>query len=289
MPVHTILLLALAGAIHSVWNLLAKRSVDKQVFFWLAVMAALGIFLVPFLLLYQPVPVIGLLIALLSGLLEAAYFLLLGSAYQRGDLSLVYPLARGSAPLFVTLVAVTLLGERLTPIGFVGIALVIAGIYTLHLRALDLRGLLAPFRALRHERASQLALLVGVVIASYSVVDKVGVHYVHPLRYIYLIYVATGAALAPYMIAARRDAIRREWRASKLAILATAIMFLASYGLVLFALTTTEVAYVSSVREMAVVFGALLGAFVLSEPFGRAKITGALLIFAGIACIGLAP
>jgi drug/metabolite transporter (DMT)-like permease len=288
MSVQTILLLALAAAVHSVWNLLSKRSLDKQVFLSLALVAALAIYLLPVVFLIRPfpAPVWGLIV--LSGLLEAVYFLLLGSAYQRGDLSLVYPLARGSAPLFVTLFAFSFLGERPTPAGIAGILLIVLGIYTLHLKSLQPRGLLAPIVALGRERASQLALLVGVTIASYSVVDKVGVRYVSPLPYLYLVFLFSALALVPYMLAARRDALRREWRTNTWAILAAGVMFVASFGLVLVALTTSKVSYVSSVREMSVIFGAALGAFVLREPFGGTKILGAVLIFAGIICIALA-
>ena len=288
MPIQTILLLALAAAVHSLWNLLSKGSLDKQVFLWLALVAALAIYALPSFYLARPFPGAVWGIIALSGLLEAVYFLLLGSAYQRGDLSLVYPLARGSAPLFVTLFAFSFLGERPAPVGIAGIFLIVTGIYTLHLKALDPRGLLAPIVALGRERASQLALLVGVTIAGYSVVDKVGVRYVSPLPYLYLVFLVSGVALAPYMLAARRDAIQHEWRANKAAILATGVMFVAAFLLVLVALTTSKVSYVASVREMSVIFGAALGAFVLREPFGGTKILGAALIFAGIVCIGLA-
>lgn len=287
MPFQTILLLALAAAIHAVWNLLSKQSLDKQVFLWLSLVGSLIMYVVPFAYLFTPVSPHGWALIVLSGLLEAIYFLLLGSAYQRGDLSLVYPLARGSAPLFVTLFALAFLGERISPMGAAGILLIVAGIYTLHLKSLSLRGLLAPLAALR-ERTSQLALLVGLTIASYSVVDKEGVRYLNPLIYEYLVFLVAAAALAPYMAFVRAAAIRREWHANKASILASAAMFIVGYLLVLLALKTSQVSYVSPVREMSVVFGALLGAFVLREPFGRSKIMGALLMFAGILAIAFA-
>lgn len=289
MSFQTILLLVLAAITHSAWNLLSKRSLDKQVFIWLAVVCAVVIFAIPFRLLYTPIPLIGLGIAVVSGLVEAGYYLLLGSAYQRGDLSLVYPLARGSAPLFVTIFALTALHERPASQGIAGILLIVIGIYTLHLRSLELRGLLAPFASLRHDRASQLALLIGVIIAIYSVIDKVGVSYVNPTLYIYLIIVVAGIALAPYMLIARRASVAREWRKNWPTVLATAVMFVAAYALVLTALATTQVAYVASVREMSVVVGAVLGTLVLRESFGAAKVFGAILIFVGIVAIGLAP
>jgi uncharacterized membrane protein len=286
MPIGTISLLALAAVIHGTWNLLSKRSVEKQVYLWLALVASLVIFLVPMIAVVQPLAPHGWVFIVLSGLLEAVYYLLLGSAYQRGDLSLVYPLARGSAPLFATLFAVVLLGERPTLIGLVGILVIVSGIYTLHLKSLTPRGLAAPLLALR-DRTSQLAVLVGLTIASYSVVDKQGVRAVSPFPYLYFVLLVAATALAPYMLLARRQAVRDEWRSNWLSILLTAVLFVASYLLVLIALSGSQVSYVASVREMSIVFGALLGALVLREPFGRTKILGAALIFAGIVAIAV--
>ena len=99
MQVPIVLLLTFAGLIHTTWNLLAKRSVDKQAFLWLALVAAMVLFAVPFVVLRTPIPLAGWLCIAASGALEAVYYLLLGGAYQAGDLSVVYPLSRGSAPL----------------------------------------------------------------------------------------------------------------------------------------------------------------------------------------------
>src|SRR5437867_8795787 len=114
MDPQAILLLVFAGAIHATWNLLSKRSIDTQAFLYLSVVAGCLLFALPFLYLYAPFPPQGWACIGLSAVLEAAYFVLLGNAYQRGDLSLVYPLARGSAPLFATLLALSFLGERIT-------------------------------------------------------------------------------------------------------------------------------------------------------------------------------
>jgi drug/metabolite transporter (DMT)-like permease len=169
-----------------------------------------------------------------------------------------------------------------------GILLIVAGIYALHLKAFDRGALLAPLRALRHERASQLALLVGAVIATYSVIDKVGVGLVNPFLYIYVDFFVSAVALAPYMLLARGTAVRAEWRVNRARIVAAGAMFIVAYLLVLYTLTFTQVAYTSSIREMAIVFGAVMGNVILHEPFGRMKVVGALLIFAGILAIAVA-
>src|SRR5438132_14298866 len=156
MELGAILLLLIAAVVHSGWNLLAKKSTDKQAFLWLGLIASVVIFGVPAWYLYSPIPAAGWLLILFSGSLEAVYFLLLSRAYQQGDLSLVYPLARGSAPLFVTLFAFAFLGERAVAGGTAGILLIVGGIYVLHLKSLDVRGLYAPLLSLR-DRTSQLA------------------------------------------------------------------------------------------------------------------------------------
>lgn len=287
MQVSLVLLLALAGLIHSIWNLLAKKSVDKQAFLWLALVAAMVIFAIPFALLVVPIPPVGWLCVAASGALEAIYYLLLGGAYATGDLSLVYPLSRGAAPLLVLVFALAFLGERVTGVGVAGILLTVAGVYVLHVQSVDRRGLLAPLAALR-ERASQLALLTGAIIAAYSVVDKVGVTYVPPEIYIYLIFGASALYLAPYMLVRKWAAVRKEWQVGRAVVLVTAVLFVASYLLVLFALRGAQVSYVSAVRGIGVVFAALLGTLLLREPFARMKLWGSLLIFAGIAGIQLA-
>ena len=138
MTVEAILLLVLAAVVHSAWNLLSKRSLDKQVFLWAAMLTSLLLLAFPcgYLVanLQAPITPLGWLCVALSGTLEAIYILLLGSSYQRGDLSLVYPLARGSAVLFVTCLAVPLLNEMPSALGLAGIMLVVLGIYTLHLK-----------------------------------------------------------------------------------------------------------------------------------------------------------
>src|SRR5437868_5417946 len=141
MDLPILLLLLASAVIHASWNLLSKRSGDKQAFLWLTLVATLVLLLVPAIWLYGPIPAQGWLFIGLSGALEAVYFLLLGSAYQRGDMSLVYPLARGTAPLFVLLFAYRFLDERARWGGLVGIGLIVVGIYVLHIRTLGWRGL----------------------------------------------------------------------------------------------------------------------------------------------------
>lgn len=287
MGLGIVLLLTAAGIVHSAWNMLAKKSLDSQAFLWVALLCATILFAVPFILLYTPFPSQGWLFIALSSALEAVYYLLLGSAYAAGDLSIVYPLSRGAAPIFVLLFAVVALGERVTAPGVAGILLTVAGVYIVHLRSLAGRELLAPLLALR-QPVSRYALLTGLVIASYSIVDKVGVRYVNPFVYIYLIFGASLLWLTPYMFLVKRRALVKEWRSQPASIVAASVMFVVSYLLVLIALRGAEVSYVTAIRGIAVVFAALMGTVLLREPFPRMKLWGSALIFLGIACIEVA-
>jgi len=283
----TLALIVVSAILSCTWNFLSKRSLDKQAFLWLGLSMSAIIFLVPFCLFYTPFPKAGWLVALFSGCIEALYYMMLGAAYQHGELSLVYPVARGFSPLVIAFSAPLLLGEKISRLGAAGVAAIAAGIYTLHLRSTLRADLLAPLRAIRAGQ-SRLALLIGIVIAGYSMLDKVGVRFVPPPLYAYLIFTIPAVILAPYMLSRRKAAVVAEWRANKRTVLLMPFLTAGAYTIVLLAMSTTQVSYVSSVREVAIVFAAIAGTIFLKEPFGRMKIAGSLLIFAGVLMIGLA-
>ena len=288
MTLFSLILLVLAAVLHALSNALIKLSRDKLAFTWwmLTASAILGFPLIFFA--GQPPP-IGWLIILVSGLIEAVYFITLTRAYALGDLSQVYPLARGSAPLFVLLWALVFLGERPTPIGVGGILIVVLGLYLVNLPSLsDWKRPLLGFRS----PAARWALVTGILISIYSSIDKVGMRYVDPLPYLYLFLVVTWIALsAQWLNPNRRAALRAEWRAGhrKLLLSAAAAALLggSAYALVLAALRLSPVSYVSPVRELSVVFGAWIGVRFMGEPGGRLRIVAAALVALGIIVIAL--
>ncbi|HEX9068945.1 MAG TPA: EamA family transporter [Ktedonobacterales bacterium] len=287
MTLPLIGLLIFAGLLNATGNLLTKRSGDKRAFLWLVYASMAVLFAVPFALVFHPFPAQAWPFILLSGALEATYALLLSQAYSLGDFSLVYPLARGSAPIFAALLGVSLLGDRLAPVGVAGISLVVAGVYVLHVPAMTRAGLLAPLRAIG-SGVSRLAILIGLIIGSYSTVDKLGVRLVPPWLFIYMITVVSALLQAPVVLLTRRAAVARELRTSWGSIITASLILFAPFLLVLIALQHSQVSYVASVRECSVVFGAALGALVLREPFGRVRVAGAVIVFAGIVCIAVA-
>lgn len=285
------LALVLSSALlHSLWNLLYKRAKDKPSFALLFGLAAAVIYLPVFLFMVwrQPIPLEGWLPIVASAVIHVFYFAFLGRGYSAGDLSLVYPLARGTGPLLVPLWAALFLAERPSAAGLAGILTVVGGIYLLHLRELSTRGLLAPLLSVT-TRPTQAALITGILISFYTVVDKVGVGYVHPFVYLYLLTSLYSLMYAPFVLKTSGwPAVRAEWRLNHLSILAVGFLMAFTYAMVLFAMTMSHVSYVAAAREVSVVFGALMGTVLLKESYGRAKVAGSALIAAGIALIALA-
>lgn len=285
-----VLLVTTAAAFHACWNLLAKRSGDKVAFFCLVGVAG-TVLLLPVALLSAPAPTwpaaVWGRVGLAAGL-RAAYFLALGAAYARGDFSLVYPFARGTAPVLVPVMAVLLLGERLTLGGGFGVTAVALGVYAIHLPGLAPRQWLSPVRALASPHAGY-AILTGVLTATYSVVDKWNIGSgISPVWYAYLTIPVAALLLAP-MVLPRRPAVGREWRAHRGAIAVVAILMTGGYLLVLHALRLAPVSYVAPARELSIVFGALLGATVLGERHLPQRVLGAALIVAGVITLAAAP
>ncbi|HBE29035.1 MAG TPA: hypothetical protein DDW25_09125, partial [Ktedonobacter sp.] len=127
MPLTALGLLLLAAVLHAIWNLLVKNARQKQVFTWWA-LAVGAVFFAPLLLLTRVFPIQVWPLVICSGLVEAVYYITLTRAYEHGDFSLVYPMARGTAPAFLVLWAVLFLGERPRPAGFAGLTLLVLGL-----------------------------------------------------------------------------------------------------------------------------------------------------------------
>ena len=286
MPSQTLALLILAAFLHASYHALYKKSIDKGVFAWWFILVATIVYFPALISTPFHFPREGWLCIFASGVAEAAYYIATSEAYERGDLSVVYPLARGAAPLFVTLWAILFLEERPTSVGLAGILLVVSGIYLLNIRSFA--HLLDPLPSLKGS-SSRFALLASLCISIYSVLDKVGVGYVPPLIYIYLVLVVALAIFTPYiLLTGRRAEIIVEWRANKASILVAGVLILFTYFLVLTAMKMAYVSYVASVREVSIVFGALLGYFLLKERYGPIRVFASILIFLGVFLIGRA-
>ena len=283
-----LVIVVVAAFLHAGWNFLAKKSKKKMAFIWWFLLIAVIGYL-PMFLYFWPrhaVRPAGWACIVATGILHALYFWFMGGAYERGDLSLVYPLARGSGPLLVPILAIIFLQEQLSFAGIVGISLVILGIYCIHLKSFSLVSFIEPLRALRGS-ASVWALCTGGTIAGYSLIDKVGVGLVYPPIYIYLMFVISLLLLSPYVLVKQRAALKLEWRVNKGPVLIDGVLVLFTYLMILFAFRLSKVSYVVAAREVSIVFSAFLGIIWLKEKHASQKIVGAALIALGVVFIGL--
>ena len=206
-----------------------------------------------------------------SSTLEVGYFALLAAAYRRAELSVVYPLARGLAPVLVLIGAVAFTGAHTSAAQVCGVLLVASGI-------LLVRGLRRA-----HTQGAIFGLVIACVIASYTVVDKHGVAHAAPLPYLELISVFMALGYAGWFIVARGPSALRD-AADTRSVVAGAATF-AAYALVLAALRLAPAASVSAVRESSVLIATILAALVLNERVSRTRLAGAALVVGGIALL----
>ncbi len=281
------MLVLLAALLHAIWNLLAKHARDSSAFMWWGV--AIGAAWFGAWMLTQKwlgLPHEVWVIYLVSVAAEVLYIPALTRGYAAGDLSQVYPIARGTPPLLIAVVSALFLDERLHPFGYVGIALLIAGIYLASLPSFD--ALLQPLRALAH-RPAQLGLLAALFVSIYTPLDKVGVRYTDPLVYNLWVYVGIAIGYAPFVWSPpHRLSTLQEFRTNWKLILLGSVATVASYMLALVGMSLTEASYVGAVRATSVVIGALLGWLVLKESFGVVRVLAAAIMVLGLLLIALA-
>lgn len=285
MSVLAIALVLIAAVLHATWNYLAKRCYGGVPFVWLYGTIAMLVYAPLALILIATTPITfgatQLAILLGTALLHLIYFLLLTRGYQVADLSLVYPLARGTGPLLATIGAILLLGEQPTVLALAGATLIGVGIFILT----------GDPRKLRQAGAGQgirFALMTGTMIAIYTLWDKqaVAVYLIPPLLLDWGSNVTHSIALLP-LVRPRWMAVQREWHDHRFRVIAVAILSPLAYILVLTALSFSPVSYVAPMRESSVLIGALMGARLLAEGDTRRRATGAAVIVAGVIAIGL--
>jgi len=288
MESYAILLVLTSAFLHSIWNFLLKGSGNKTAFVYILNILISIIFL-PVVLLSLGSTLFsetGILFAILSGLIHAVYFILLSKAYSHGHLSIVYPLARSSL-LFVPIWAFLLLGEKLSLEGILGIILIVIGIYILHLRKISLNSLAEPFQYIR-EKGSFFAILTALTISFYSVVDKVGVSFLNPVPYIYIMFLFIAVFMTPYVLPGHRDKIQNEWDNNKKKIFASSALCVSSYLLILFAFQLSKVSYIISLRQISVIIGVVLGTMLLKEKYGAIRLVASAVMFTGFFLVSIA-
>jgi drug/metabolite transporter (DMT)-like permease len=279
-------LVVAAALAHASWNYVLKRARGGAPFMALVALVAAGLWL-PVAAGqwlhtgYRPRPE-HLWPVLASGAVHTAYFLLLDRGYRHGDLSVVYPLARATGPVLTVAAAVVVLGERPGALALAGAGLVVLGAYLLAgspLRLLS-RGL---------PRGAGFALLTGLTIALYTVVDKVAVsrYRIPPIVFDWATLATRLLLLWPVAAREAPGALGASWRVDRPRIVLVAVLSPLAYVLVLTAMVFTPVSHVAPAREMSILFAAVMGTQVLGEADPARRLLAALLIAAGVAGLAL--
>ncbi|HET8986557.1 MAG TPA: DMT family transporter [Trueperaceae bacterium] len=271
-----------SALLHASWNLLAKRARGGTGFlylFSLLTVAVYGPVALVYVLVARPqFTLTHLAFALGSSVIHVGYFVFLQRGYKVGDLSLVYPLARGSGPALATLLAVLVLGERPGVQALAGTAIVVVSVFVLSGGS----GLFAAER----RSAVVYGLVTGLFIGIYTVWDgyAVGVLMAAPLLFTFTGEAGRVLVLAPLM-AGRRTEIGAAWREHKLEALGVAVLSPLAYLMVLTAMRFTPISLVAPTREVSILIGALLGTRLLAEGEGNRRLLGAVGMVIGVALL----
>jgi len=274
-------LILLAAVLHAGWNFFAKRSGGSLTVLWLGA-AISTVATLPVAVAWsigKPVPWPGVGVACASGVVHCVYWWALARMYRHGDISLTYPIARGSGVMGTAVGALMILREPMSLTGCAGIAAVCAGVVTLGFRRTS-----EPVRV----RAVSLALLTGLSITLYSLIDDQGVEMLDAPIYL---AVETGVgALLLALVGWKRlrvslaPAYRRHWRTAWIIGIGSPVTYL----IILFAYAQGPVGYITAAREFSVVIAALLGTWFLGERLGVARRIGIAMVVAGMVLIKLA-
>ncbi len=280
-PLTTALIVIFAGVLHATWNAMAKATPDRVVAFALFGLAyfacgAIGIVLTP------PPAVASWPFLAASMMLHTIYAMLLVRSYRLGDFNQVYPIARGSAPLLVAIVATVVVGDRMTGLELAGVATICAGL-----------GMLAFSRpaggsGTPHAPAVRAALYTGVAIATYTISDGVGVRSSGTAAgYGSWLFFLMGPPLVVWALAVRGRSLVTLARPQLWSGIVGGVLGVAGYGIVLWAQTTGALAVVAALRETGVITGAIIGVAVFRERAAATRIIAAITVAAGATLINL--
>jgi drug/metabolite transporter (DMT)-like permease len=286
MPMLALALLLAAACGHATWNFFAKGARnDVGMQFAAASCASMA---------YLPLAAGAVIVTrpafgweafgflAVSSALQVGYFFMLGQGYKRGDLSLVYPLARGTGPTLAVIGAIVLFGERPSALAIAGTAMVVGGIIVMswsgELRGSGGVGIAVAF-----------AVATGSITATYTLWDKQGIERLTPLLYGYGLEAGRAALVAPFALATAgaRARLRATLHDQRRAILAIGLLSPGAYIMVLTALKLAPVSYVAPARELSILIGALLGLRLLGESHPLRRLSGATAIVLGIVALAV--
>ncbi|WP_163510031.1 EamA family transporter [Fodinicola acaciae] len=279
LPLAAVIAVCIAAVAHASWNAIAHAITDRWAAFSLVMGGGAACGAILLLFVPAPKPASWLPLAI-SVVLHLAYNLLLMLSYQLSDFGQAYPLARGTAPLLVAVAAAVFVGESLASAQIAGVIIVSGGLIAV--------ALFGRQNGRMHTAAVTAAVATGVAIASYTTVDGVGVRASgSPAGYIGWLMLCQGVAMLVVAVAVRRrelwPAIRPVWRRG----LVGGVLGITGYGLVLWAQTRGALAPIAALRETSILIGAVIGAVVFHERFGRPRIAATVVVLVGIVLLNL--
>ncbi len=279
MLIETTVLVLGAALLHAAWNTLVKTAADPLVSVGALSLVTAGPGLL--LVLVTPIPALTALPYLAgSVVLHFGYYLFLVSAYRVGDLSHVYPISRGSAPLLVALGGIIIVREQLPLLTLFGIVITSIGIMLLAMSSANSK---TP-----NHRSTPRALITGGFIAAYTLVDGLGVRQGEvALSYIGWLFLMNGLVFGLFVFFRYPAQMLGLWREDTARVVGGGIAKAIAYGTVIFVMYYSPMAVVATLRETSVIMAALIGVYFLREPAGKLRIAAALLVAGGVIAMNL--
>ncbi len=286
METLALLLILFSALMHALWNLMVKQSHDKTVFIWWMFLCSwlLMNLLMVSLDLFPVVTPRLIALAALAAFCFVLFHWLGGFAYRQGDLSVTYPLVQ-TAMIYVPIWGVLFLGEQLSSLGIVGIALIALGAYCIQLRGLGLRDFIFPFTQLANPSV-QAALLAGLVYSVGVIIDKAGVDGYSPFGFTYVLVFFMIVFMTLNLLRPRyRGRIIGGRQESPWLLICSGPVILASFLSFRYGLLLAPVSYAVPVRQVSLLIGVLIGLLFLGESFGKIRLTSVGLILVGVFCV----
>jgi drug/metabolite transporter (DMT)-like permease len=282
VPLSAFALALGAAFLHASWNVLIAGARDSESAAAVATVAGV-VLLAPVALVTGGVQTAALPYAGASAVIHVGYLALLARAYQGGDVSVVYPVSRGTAPVLVLAFGALLLGEGASAVQVAGVVAVSAGVFMVGARRQTSAG--RKKLDIRPARDLLFGVAIALTIASYTLVDAEGVDRAHAPAYLFLLLAPSAVVYAAALaMSGRGAAMRAELRPRTLL---TGALIVGAYGSVLAALRLADAAPVAAVRESSVVIAAVFAAVFLHERVDGRRLSGALVVVAGVAAIAL--
>jgi drug/metabolite transporter (DMT)-like permease len=274
-------LVIISAFLHALWNFTTKKVSGNLSVLYIALVFA-SIFLLPFAFVFiiaDGIMPSSFLYILATGIVHALYFFFLSKTYTYGNISVVYPVARGCGVIGTALIAVLTLHESLSIVGIAGIICTSLGVLVIGSKKGDYIG---------YRKGLLYALLVGVTMIFYSIIDKVAMASIDPVIYIQGLFLLSMFFLTPYMFIARGGELHDAWRKHRKYSLVIGAGSAVGYLIILYVFRMAQVSYVVAVRELSVAIGAMLGMTYLGEARSQRKLAGIALIVAGLIMIKIA-